>query len=203
MNADELRTILDEHEKWLCGNGGKRANFRGADLTGADLTGADLTGAYLRDADLWGAYLRDADLWGAYLRDAYLRGANLRGANFRDAYLRGADLTGADLTGAYLTGAYLTGADLRGAYLWGATLNWRSHDLLADLLRRAAGGDIDKLRLAGLVLISRDWCWEQFLALDDPLRDWALDTLAPWVKDGDGAPKELRRRKAALGEGGE
>lgn len=87
MNKDELRKVLDEHEKWLDGDGGVRANLRGANLSDADLRGANLSGADLSGADLSDADLRDADL-----RDAALSGADLRRAILRDADLRGADL---------------------------------------------------------------------------------------------------------------
>ena len=33
----ELKTILKEHQKWLSGIGGQKANLRGANLRGADL----------------------------------------------------------------------------------------------------------------------------------------------------------------------
>lgn len=32
MKKEELTLILEEHEKWLNGEGGRRANLRGADL---------------------------------------------------------------------------------------------------------------------------------------------------------------------------
>ena len=68
--------------------------------------------ANLRGADLSGAYLRGANLIDANLRGAYLSGANLSGAN-----LRGANLSGADLSGADLRGANLSGADLDKRYI--------------------------------------------------------------------------------------
>ena len=58
----DLKKILDEHAKWLAGNGGERADLQGADLLWADLQGADLQGADLRKTDLQGADLRWADL---------------------------------------------------------------------------------------------------------------------------------------------
>src|SRR5574340_224586 len=125
--------------------------------------------------------LRDTIL-AAIAAKTYLGGANLGGAN----------LGGANLGGANLGGANLGGAHLRGAYLGGARIAWESHDLVAELLRRAAGDDIDKRKLAGLILISRDWCWHQFLNLDDPLKDWALSVLAEYVQPEDGAPEVLR-----------
>ena len=92
VEGKKLSDILEDHKKWLVGEGGKRANLRGADLRDADLQYADLQGANLRDANLRGANLRYADLQGADLRDADLRDANLRGADLRDADLRDANL---------------------------------------------------------------------------------------------------------------
>ena len=107
MNSEELKEILNSHEKWLRSeDGGKRANLRDADLCGAYLCDADLRGANLCDANLRGANLCDADLRGANLCDA-----NLRGADLHDANLRGADLCGADLCGANLRDANLRGAE--------------------------------------------------------------------------------------------
>ena len=88
----DLKKILDEHLLWLNGEGGSRADLRGANLFGANLRGADLFGA-----NLFGANLSDADLRGADLSCADLRGANLFGANLSCANLRGADLSGASM----------------------------------------------------------------------------------------------------------
>ena len=102
------------------------------------------------------------------------------------------------MRGANLDGANLDGANLRGANLGGANLDWQSHDLIAEILRRAAGANIEKRKVAGLILISRDWCWSDFLKLnDDSLFGWALDTLAAYVRDEDGAPDVLRGRVVA------
>ena len=120
---------------------------------------------------------------------ANLTGAKLRWADLRGAFLRGADLREADLSGADLSGAFLRRADLSGA-----VVSWQSHDMIAEILRRAAADNPARRMLAGLILISRDWCWDKFLALDiDPeLREWALDELRQWVRPGDNAPEILK-----------
>ncbi len=100
MDKQKLQEIIESHRKWLNGDGGQRADLKGAYLEGAYLRGAYLRGAYLRGADLKCAYLKGADLEGAYLEGAYLRGAYLRGADLKCAYLRGADLKCAYLEGA-------------------------------------------------------------------------------------------------------
>ncbi len=88
MEREELRRVLDLHEKWVHKeSGGIRAYLQGVYLQVADLRGADL-----RVADLQGA-----DLWGAYLQGAYLQGADLQGADLQGADLRGADLQGANI----------------------------------------------------------------------------------------------------------
>ena len=80
MNHEELSAVVALHGKWLRGeDGGKRANLRRANLSGADLRRADLSWA-----DLSGANLRWADLSGADLSGADLRRANLSGANLGD-----------------------------------------------------------------------------------------------------------------------
>lgn len=68
----DIKKILSEHSKWINGDGGERANLRGADLRGADLSGANLRGADLSGANLSGADLRWADLCGANLSGADL-----------------------------------------------------------------------------------------------------------------------------------
>jgi len=99
-----------------------RANFSGANLTGATLAPFGRTGfiEHLWRTELLGANLQDATLTGADLTHALLAFANLRGANLSGAVLRKADLSRADLTGADLTGADLSEADLDGAILTGA-----------------------------------------------------------------------------------
>ena len=83
----DLKKILDEHLLWLNGEGGSRADLRGANLFGANLSDADLPGA-----DLSCANLRGADLSGADLSCANLRGANLSNANLSNANLSGASM---------------------------------------------------------------------------------------------------------------
>ena len=83
----DLKKILDEHLLWLNGEGGSRADLRGANLSDANLSNADLRGANLRNANLFGANLR-----GANLSNADLFGANLRGANLSNADLCGASI---------------------------------------------------------------------------------------------------------------
>ena len=63
MNKEEIKKILENHEKYLNDDGGERANLRGADLSGANLSSADLNSADLRDADLSSVDLSNVMLW--------------------------------------------------------------------------------------------------------------------------------------------
>ena len=109
MNGEEIRIVLEKHEKWLNNElGGIRADLSGADIYGLDLRGANLYGANLIRADLRVAYLIKADL-----REANLSGANLSGADLYEANLSGAAVSGADVREANLSGANLYEADLR------------------------------------------------------------------------------------------
>ena len=67
----DIKKILSEHSKWINGDGGERANLRGADLRranlrGADLSEANLSGADLRWAELSGAKNIDQAFWSIY-----------------------------------------------------------------------------------------------------------------------------------------
>jgi hypothetical protein len=191
LECGNLRSCLEAAVK--SGADLSRANLSGADLSRANLSGAylsraNLSGAYLYGANLSGANLSGADLYGANLYRAYLPGANLSGAN-----LSGANLYGAYLPGANLYGADLYGANLSGADLYRAKINWNSHVCVAEILKRAAEDNVQKRQLAGLILISTDWCWSDFLKLRHPLKKWALTELAKWVVDGDDAPSVLTK----------
>jgi len=131
MNKDELKTILDNHEKWLNDiEGGEQANLSRADLREADLRGANLSRANLREANLREADLREANLSGVDLREADLSRADLSGAN-----LSRADLSGANLSRANLREANLREADLREANL--SRVDLREADLRGADLRKA------------------------------------------------------------------
>ena len=156
----DLKKILDEHLLWLNGEGGSRADLRGANLFGAnlsdaDLRGADLSCANLSGANLFGANLSDADLPGADLSCANLRGANLFGANLSDADLPGADLSCANLRGADLSCANLRGADLSNANLSGASMDqmiWDIHTVFYPLQCPDSGSYIGYKKASGLVV---------------------------------------------------
>lgn len=158
MNSDELKIIIEKHEKWLLGHeDGERA-----DLPCTDLRGADLHGAYLRRANLYGADLRcanlcEADLSEADLREADLRVASLYGADLHEADLCGADLSDADLRRSDLQDANLCVANLRVANLCWADLreaNLRKSDLHEAHLYGANlhGADLREANMHGAIL---------------------------------------------------
>lgn len=166
MTSAEIKTILEEHSKWLKNNkNGKCADLSGADLRGtnlsyadlgcADLRGANLRGTNLSHADLRWADLRCADLRGANLSNEDLRWADLRCADFRDANLSNANFGWADLRGADLSDVDLGCADLRGANLCrpitcpekGSFIGWKKAssyivelEILSDAKRSSATG---------------------------------------------------------------
>ena len=77
METSKLKDILDQHQLWLDGKGGKRAKLWSASLKSVNLTGANLKSADLDSADLYCADLTRANLCGAYLAGANLHGAIL------------------------------------------------------------------------------------------------------------------------------
>jgi len=146
-----------------------------------------------------GADLSMANLSMANLSMANLSRANLSRANLSMANLYGANLSGANLSGANLSGANLSRANLSMANLYGANLSWQSHDMLAEILRREAGDDIKLRSFAGLILVSRDWCWSTWLKLEVTAEvRWAASVLAKWIKpDNTGEHIEAIKKLAA------
>lgn len=122
INQEELNKILKEHELWLKGEGGKRANLNNTDLSNANLNNTNLRCANLKYADLSSADLKFADLKGANLRCADLKFADLEYADLRHADLGDTNLRYTDLNYADLEYANLREADLRCAKLIGANL---------------------------------------------------------------------------------
>lgn len=113
INQEELNKILKEHELWLKGEGGKRANLNNTDLSNANLNNTNLRCANLKYADLSSANLRCADLKFADLEYADLRHADLGDTNLRYTDLNYADLEYANLREADLRCAKLIGANLK------------------------------------------------------------------------------------------
>lgn len=127
MEKTQLAKILSDHQLWLDGEGGtradlSRANLHGANLSRANLSEVDLSGANLSWANLSWDNLSEANFSGANLYEANLRGADLSRADLYGASLSWADLSGANLSRADLSRADLTGANLREANLSGASL---------------------------------------------------------------------------------
>ena len=117
--------------------------------------------------------------------------ANSVSGALQEAVKSCAYLDDANLAGANLARAYLVRANLADANLAGAKINWQSHDMIAEILRCAAGDNVQRRSVAGLVLVSRDWCWDQFLTIEHSELEWALAELRKWVQDSDDAPEVL------------
>jgi len=96
----ERTAKYNAHQEWIMGNGGKRLDWFGADLSRADLSGANLSRANLYEANLYEADLSGANLSRANLYEANLYEANLYGADLSRANLYGANLSRANLSRA-------------------------------------------------------------------------------------------------------
>ena len=200
MTREEILKVFHSHARHYKNEpNGSRADFTDVDLSGSDLSATNFNNAIFVRAKLVAATMScsnfySADFTGADLQRAYLSCADLHGANFKDAILDGAILANADLSGANLAGASLVNAYLPTCNLDCARLNWNSHDLVAEVLRRDAGEDLIRRSVAGLFLASRDVEIGRLLTFQLPSSAWAINELARWVEDGDGAPEILKKR---------
>ena len=108
ITSDELKLILEKHEKWLKGEAeGERAILIGYDLRNSDFSDSDLRGSVL-----WGSDFRHSDLSGSNLSGSNLRYSDLRGSDLRNSDLRGSVLWGSDFRHSDLSGSDLRGIDL-------------------------------------------------------------------------------------------
>ena len=128
INQEELSKVLKEHELWLKGKGGKRADLENTNLKDVYLKNANLQYANLKDANLELVNLRGSNLRYANLRNANLQYTNLAEVNLEDANLSYANLEDANLRCANLKNsdlryANLSYANLKGSYLEGVKTN--------------------------------------------------------------------------------
>ena len=117
MTSEKLAEILENHKKWLNGEGGERAdlsgsNLSGSDLSGSNLIGSNLIGSNLSGSNLSGSNLRYSDLSGSDLSGSNLSGSDLSGSDLRYSNLSGSDLSGSNLSGSNLSGSNLSGSNL-------------------------------------------------------------------------------------------
>lgn len=131
MNKKQIQKIVKKHEKWIRGEGGKRADLKGSNLKRANLEGVNFKGANLKEVNLKGANLARANLMDVNLKDTNLEGANLTGANLEGANLEGANLEGANLINANLKRANL---DFACFPLWCGGLKINIDDKIANQL---------------------------------------------------------------------
>ena len=47
---------------------------------------------------------------------------------------------------------------------------------------------VSRRMLVGLILVSRDWCWRDFLKIEHPEKEAALAELRKWLKPGEKLP---------------
>lgn len=110
IDPRELNRILTEHERFVLGRGGMRAQLKGARLDGAVLANRKLN-----ESDFSGASLVGASFYGSSLVRASFYCSDLRNCSLRNSTLTHADMRGASFKGADLGFAILDYADLRAA----------------------------------------------------------------------------------------
>jgi uncharacterized protein YjbI with pentapeptide repeats len=181
-------------------------NLSGADFRNANLRGIDFQNTICSYACFAGANLEGARFDDVSCRHANFSRANLTCATFLDVNCIGADFSSADVSAALfrhvtlreaifheaiLSTATFRYVDFSNANFTDAKICWRSHDLIAELLCCNAKSDWERRAIAGLVKISDGWCWDDFLNIPTPQREWALSVLRKYVKVNDGAPEIL------------
>lgn len=99
VNKKTLEYRIKEHKLYLEGKGGRKINFKNADLSYVDLSGLDLSGVCFENCNLEGANLSHCNL----------EGANFTNANCRDVDFSYSNLDNADFIATCLVGICLVG----------------------------------------------------------------------------------------------
>ena len=195
-----IRKAFVAHARWYKGeSGGMRADFTNKDFRCRDFSSTNFHRAIFVRTNLAGATMScsnfyEADFTDASLERAYLSCADFHGSNFTCAVLDGANLANADFSGCDLTDASFVNTYLPTCKIEGARLNWKSHDLVAEVLRRAAMSDVSK-SIAGLFVMCRETPVADIFKYLIPGMRWALKECAHWLRDGDNAPAILREAR--------
>jgi uncharacterized protein YjbI with pentapeptide repeats len=113
--------------------------------------------------------------------DTEARYIDFTNANIRDCCFRKADLERSNFSGAKLQACNTAGAYVYNTVLEGTMLPETSHEFMAEVLRQAAGDDIEKVKVAAYIAFNENKCWSDFLAINDPLKDWAVSVVKKYV----------------------
>lgn len=98
MDDETFKVIIEEHEKYLKGDGGKPADFTGANLSKRDFTGMDLRDICFARACLKDTVFHQTDATGARFSYANLWGSRMTESIFDFALFQYAVLTGSDIS---------------------------------------------------------------------------------------------------------
>lgn len=159
-------------------------------LAYADLSNQDLTYINLQRADLSYANLTNTNLSYSNLSYANLSNANCTNCSFTSSYFYSTRFNNADLTESNFINTAMESVTFTNAVMDDITMNWNSHDLISEILFRAAT-TIGQEQFAAWISHKKSWCWPEWLASNYSDWNWVLATLQPLVKPSDNAPSEL------------
>ena len=149
ISQEEFEKIMQEHKKFINGEGGKQADLSNLDLRELKIKYVDFSKAILKNVDLSRMNLENSRFLESDMENADLELCNLVGAWFCKSNLKSANLSGSDLEAssfekADLEGAKLSHSNLKDAELMGA--NFKNSSLLrANLI----GADLTDANLCG------------------------------------------------------
>ena len=101
-----------------------------------------------------------------------------------------ADFSNKCLHDINMQGYCMAGARIEGADFSGAIINWDDHHVIAELLRQAAGGRIDRINKIKDIRFgcNQASCWDDYITgFDANFVTWAQGILRNYVKAGDNA----------------
>ncbi|HUH02758.1 MAG TPA: pentapeptide repeat-containing protein [Kofleriaceae bacterium] len=145
----------------------RRSRFGLVEATQADFSGVDAAHSRWEHTKLLAARLDKANLTRTLLRGCTLDDASLVGADLSGGGIVYTSCCGTSFIDARLARFEALGSSFTDAVFTGARDFFSCREIVAEVLRRHAGNDIETSKLLGAVLVMPSWCyaeWKRYLA---------------------------------------
>jgi hypothetical protein len=188
----EKKKIIRRPSKWTdktlaaylerCSKGGFAPNLDNQDISSLNCDGLSFNYASMVGTQMQYCRLTNCSFERAILRHVYAHGTDFSGSSFHDASIYRSNFTSCNFNGVDIMTNYGGDNDFYGSDFTNARINLESHDILGAILMRHATNREQQM-IASFVAVG--WrlciCWEQFLKIDTPHKEWALETLAKYA----------------------
>lgn len=182
-DGTSLSQSIKQHKYWC------RYSYGDFTTDAMNLFKESINNANMKRLELRSIFVSDSQLEGVSFAYSDLEQAKFRNINSRGISFYYSDLSYSKFENVNLYGCLFTHANLYNIRLIDCTIDWTSHDIVAELLRQEANGDIEKIKIAGAVLLSRHKCWKDLMKVaKQEDYEWALEVLSKYATESNPLP---------------